>query len=75
MPIYEYQCTACNKDFEALVRSSGPRPECPVCKSVELRKKLSSFSAVMGSSASQQALPASCQSCPNAAGPGACGLN
>ncbi len=75
MPIYEYQCTACSKEFEMLVRSSGPRPECPACNSTELRKKLSSFAAVMGSSSSQTALPAACQSCPNSGGPGACGLN
>ena len=75
MPIFEYQCASCNNEFETLVRASGPQPECPECNSTDLRKKMSSFAAVTGSTSSQQALPASCQSCGHPDGPGACGLN
>ena len=75
MPIFEYQCASCDNEFETLVRASAPQPECPECNSTDLRKKMSSFAAVMGSASSQQALPASCQSCGHPDGPGACGLN
>ncbi|MSP97820.1 MAG: zinc ribbon domain-containing protein [Betaproteobacteria bacterium] len=75
MPIYEYQCACCNNEFETLVRSLEPSPGCPACNSTDLRKKLSSFAALTGSSFSPQPLPAACQSCGNPEGPGACGFN
>jgi len=75
MPIYEYQCASCGKDFEILVRSSSPAPECPVCKGTELRKKLSAFAMMSGGASAQAELPAACQSCGNAGGPGACAFN
>ena len=33
MPIYEYVCASCGKEFEKLVRQSSPAPECPDCHS------------------------------------------
>ena len=47
MPIYEYHCQSCNKEFELLVRNST-KPECPKCGSRKLSKKMSAF-AVGGS--------------------------
>ncbi len=73
MPIYEYACNACGKDFEKLVRESSPAPECPACHSTDLHKKLSAF-APMTSSTSSANAPSPCQSCGNANGPGACQL-
>jgi hypothetical protein len=40
-----------------------------------LRKKLSTFAAVMGSSSAQAELPAACQSCGSPGGPGSCAFN
>ena len=40
MPIYDYSCTACGHEFEALVRGSK-LPACPECKSEQLERKLS----------------------------------
>jgi putative FmdB family regulatory protein len=40
MPIYDYRCTACEADFEMLVRSSTV-PTCPRCGSTELQRQLS----------------------------------
>ena len=40
MPIYEYQCDACEAEFELLVRG-GDRLECPTCGSHELSQLLS----------------------------------
>ena len=72
MPIYEYQCASCGKDFEILVRNSSTVLEWPACSGTELRKKLSAFAMVSGSASAQADLPAACQGCGNAGGPGAC---
>jgi putative FmdB family regulatory protein len=72
MPIYEYECTACGKEFEQLVRNSSVIPECPACNGTELRKKMSAFAAISGGASAQAEMPASCQGCGHAGGPGAC---
>ena len=41
MPIFEYACKQCGKEFEALVRPNGNAPACPSCTSTELEKLLS----------------------------------
>lgn len=42
MPIYEYQCEACDNQFEVLQKiSDAPLIECPECKKHTLRKKVS----------------------------------
>jgi putative FmdB family regulatory protein len=42
MPIYDYQCTRCNHQLEALQKfSDAPLLECPACKEPELKKILS----------------------------------
>jgi len=44
MPIYEYQCTACGKDFERLQKfTDSPIQECPFCRG-RVRKLLSNTS-------------------------------
>lgn len=40
MPIYEYYCTTCEKEFEFLVMGNS-KPECPKCKSKKVRRLLS----------------------------------
>lgn len=40
MPIYEYRCTACEAEFELLVRSDTV-PACPQCTSQALDRKIS----------------------------------
>jgi putative FmdB family regulatory protein len=40
MPIYEYQCDNCGRQFEWLTRA-GERPECPACGERRLTKQLS----------------------------------
>ena len=40
MPIYDFACSACGHEFEALVRGSK-QPACPECKSEQLERKLS----------------------------------
>lgn len=40
MPLYTYRCTACEAEFEQLVRS-GDTPACPECQGTDLRQLLS----------------------------------
>jgi len=40
MPIYEYTCQGCQRDFELLIRGQE-RPECPECGGLKLEKRLS----------------------------------
>lgn len=75
MPIYEYACQDCGKQFETLVRSDTV-PECPACHSVSLEKKLSVF-ATSNAGAEAAPMPAfgPCGSCGHPDGPGACGIH
>jgi len=41
MPIYEYQCKGCGKQFEYLVLPSSSDPECPSCHKKDLQKLIS----------------------------------
>jgi putative FmdB family regulatory protein len=42
MPIYEYQCQACNHELEALQKMSDqPLTDCPDCSEPKLVKKIS----------------------------------
>ncbi|MBE6424578.1 MAG: zinc ribbon domain-containing protein [Planctomycetaceae bacterium] len=41
MPVYEYVCDQCEKDFEELVRGSAEPKKCPSCGSPSIRRKLS----------------------------------
>jgi putative FmdB family regulatory protein len=43
MPIYEYHCLVCNRDFEKLVMTSPAAVECTNCGSELLEKKFSLF--------------------------------
>jgi putative FmdB family regulatory protein len=41
MPIYEYRCHVCNKDFEYLVFRDQEAVECPSCKSPDVDRLMS----------------------------------
>jgi putative FmdB family regulatory protein len=47
MPIYEYHCNHCGRDFDKFVRFSeqSTAQDCPHCGQSDTRKKLSVFSA------------------------------
>ena len=72
MPMYEYACQQCGKEFETLVRSDTV-PRCPSCSSTELKKMLSVF-ATASAAEPVAAMPDPCASCGNLRGPGACAL-
>ncbi|MBM4019407.1 MAG: zinc ribbon domain-containing protein [Planctomycetes bacterium] len=54
MPLYEFKCEACGKQFEELIRSMTERrrPKCPRCRSPRVRKCFSTF-AMSGTSRSR----------------------
>lgn len=42
MPIYEYRCTSCGHELEALQKlSEAPLTQCPACNASALKKKVS----------------------------------
>ncbi len=43
MPIYEYRCRGCAKDFEKYVARAGAEVACPACASGDVMRKLSVF--------------------------------
>ncbi len=50
MPIYEYQCSKCNNEFEKLIfKGEEDDITCPKCKSPDITKKMSATS-FMGTS-------------------------
>ena len=50
MPIYEYQCQACDKRSSALLTSyASPDPACPECGKPSLRRRVSTFATVSSS--------------------------
>jgi putative FmdB family regulatory protein len=56
VPLYDFHCRACGRDFEALVRPPAA-PACPSCQSADLERQLSTF-AVSSSERSRQAADA-----------------
>ena len=48
MPIYEYNCSNCGKEFEKLMGFSDPNinsPDCPDCQSNDTKRRLSKVAA------------------------------
>ncbi|HEY7791989.1 MAG TPA: zinc ribbon domain-containing protein [Vicinamibacterales bacterium] len=43
MPLYDFVCRACGREFEALVRPQDAPPACPACRSADLTRQVSSF--------------------------------
>jgi putative FmdB family regulatory protein len=44
MPIYEYMCMKCNKDFEYLVLGNDGSVSCPECNSKKVKRQISACS-------------------------------
>jgi putative FmdB family regulatory protein len=71
MPIYEYACKKCGREFETLVRSDTV-PDCPSCHSTELDKKLSVFATAKSTAEAAPVAAGPCGSCGHPGGPAAC---
>jgi putative FmdB family regulatory protein len=75
MPLYEYRCRDCGRQFETLVTASRV-PHCPVCAGADLEKQLSVFAVSTSSPRQADASPSGgCGTCGDPRGPGACSLN
>lgn len=76
MPILEYVCQQCERQFEAIVLGSQ-QPACPACQSMHLERRLSVFAVGGSKSASFGGGEAfgPCGSCGDPRGPGACALD
>jgi len=74
MPLFEYQCKSCSKEFEVLVRGSET-PACPSCRSTEIQKRVSTFAAHANASPREVSAPAPCGACGHPDGPGSCSIN
>jgi putative FmdB family regulatory protein len=48
MPIYEYHCEDCDKDFEALLMRSSETVHCPSCGGGRLHKLISAHAVGHG---------------------------
>ncbi|MBF0117531.1 MAG: zinc ribbon domain-containing protein [Desulfobacterales bacterium] len=70
MPIYEYHCKTCNKDFECLVFGKE-EPECPTCNNKNVERILSSCGFVSKGKGGEttRTSSSSCGSCSS----GSCG--
>ncbi len=65
MPLYDFICNACGKEFETLVLGSD-RPYCPDCQSDDLTKQMSTFAfktAGGGSTGGDSSSGSSCGGC------------
>lgn len=54
VPIYEYMCNKCGREFTVLLMSSNEKATCPTpgCKSEDVTKQLSTFSCAVASGTS-----------------------
>jgi putative FmdB family regulatory protein len=48
MPTYDYVCDSCGHEFEAFEPiTAEPRSDCPVCKNLQLRRKIGPGAAII----------------------------
>lgn len=74
MPIFEYACHDCGREFEALVRA-GSTPACPQCRSTHLDKRLSVFATAAAGSDPAPVMAGPCGTCGHPDGPGSCAVH
>lgn len=74
MPIYEFQCGACDETFEELVLGSQWIVKCPKCSSTRVGKRMSAFAFKSGHKfvASGKAPAGGCGGC-SSSNCGSCG--
>ena len=66
MPIFEYVCKTCGKEFEKLVPSAQTKASCPECSGEQVVKKLSRFAAAVkesGGCPSKEFCPSASSGC------------
>jgi putative FmdB family regulatory protein len=71
MPIYEYRCRGCGKDFETYVPGASAKVACPACASGDITRKLSVFGRKSESGSVASSMPSGGGCC----GGGGCGCH
>jgi putative FmdB family regulatory protein len=73
MPIYEYTCQSCKKQFEHLHKrlNSAEKVTCPECGSTRTDRALSLFAVGAPAETAPAGEPGFCHRC---GGPGPCGM-
>jgi putative FmdB family regulatory protein len=71
MPIYEYRCRGCGKEFEKYVPGASTSVACPACASGDITRKLSVFGLGVGTSPVASSMPSGGGCC----GGGGCGCH
>jgi len=72
VPLYEYVCSRCQRQFEELV-FGNQQPHCPGCGAAEVERILSVVHA--GTASKSSAAPSPCGTCGDPRGPGSCASN
>lgn len=70
MPIYEYECGDCGRQFEKIVYRTSGTIACDSCGSARVEKRYSAFAVGAGNSPRSEA-PSGCTTC-GAERPGMC---
>ena len=73
MPLFEFRCPPCERDFELLVRN-GEQAVCPHCGSKSIEKLLSEAAAPAASSARSLPIASTCPPGDAPCGPRCCRL-
>jgi putative FmdB family regulatory protein len=63
MPIYEYRCSKCKEEFEALVFGSREKVACPQCKGDKVERLMSACGFRSGGSFTPSSGSSGCSGC------------
>ena len=72
MPIYEFHCQKCGRDFEELVRGQNHKAVCPHCGGRQCRKLMSASRFVSKSASGGTVKSSAGDNCAGCAGGSAC---
>ena len=74
VPLYEYVCRKCSRQFEELVRGAAVA-RCPGCDTPDVQRILSVVSVGHADASPAPSAPGPCGTCGDPRGPGSCALD